>query len=338
MQFSLPKLRLVLAVTSFAMACAFVQCVPAFAANVNLAWDPKSDPGLAGYKIYHGTSSRNYGTSINVGNVTTYSVTGLNSGTYYFAVTAYYTSGSQTGFSNEVSVTVNTATPTLPGFVCTLAFTENSGTTTSDSSGNSNTGTLSGASWTSQGKFDRALSFDGLNNAVTVNNSSSLVLSNGMTVEAWVYPVGALAGWKSVVRKEGEAYFLAASSTQGNVPAAGGHFGSVSNTQNVFAASPLPLNTWTHLAATYDGSVLTLFVNGNQVSNLTVGGPIRNDPLPLRIGNSQYTGEGFPGRIDEVRIYNRALTQSEIQNDMNTSIGGTSATSPLPAPTNVSVK
>jgi hypothetical protein len=338
MQFLVRKLRLVLTVTGFAMACALVQCITALAANVNLAWDPKSDTGLAGYKIYYGTSSRNYGTSINVGNVTTYSVTGLNSGTYYFAVTAHYTSGSQTGFSNEVSVTVASGSPTLSSLVGAFAFNENSGMTTGDSSGNSNTGSLSGASWTSQGKFGSALSFDGLNNVVTVNDSSSLALTNGMTVEAWVYPVAPLQGWKAVLGKEGDAYFLAGSSSLGNVPAVGGHFGSVSNTQNVFGTSPLPLNTWSHLAATYDGSVLTLFVNGNQASNLTVGGPIRNDPLPVRIGNSQYPGEGFPGRIDEVRIYNRALTQSEIQNDMNTSIGGTSANSPLPAPTNVSVK
>jgi concanavalin A-like lectin/glucanase superfamily protein/Big-like domain-containing protein len=438
MQSSLQNVRLILSATSLVIACTLGQCLSAFAANVNLAWDPKTDSGLAGYKVYYGTSSRSYGTPINVGNVTTYSVTGLNSGTYYFTVTAYYTSGSETGFSNEVSTTVtsvtpdstpptitltspgngssssgtitvsanasdnvgvagvqfmvdgvnlgsedtsspysvswntatasngshtltarardaagnqttssaitvsvsNTATvPTLSGLVAAFAFNENSGTTAADLSGNSNTASISGATWTSQGKFGNALTFDGVNNVVTVNDSSSLWLSNGMTLEVWVYPVNSLAGWKSVVRKEGDAYLLGASSLFGNAPAAGGHFTSDAYTYDVFDTSPLPVNTWTHLAATYDGSVLTLFVNGNQVSNRTVGGQIRNDPLPLRIGNSQYSGEGFPGMIDEVRIYNRALTQSEIQKDMNTPIGGTApAGTPLPAPTNVSVK
>jgi Big-like domain-containing protein/fibronectin type III domain protein len=110
MQFSLRKLRLVISVIGFVTACTLIQCLSVFAQSVNLAWDPKTDSGLAGYKIYQGTSSRNYSTSINVGNVTSYTVAGLNSGTYYFAVTAYYTSGTETGFSNEVSTTVTTTT------------------------------------------------------------------------------------------------------------------------------------------------------------------------------------------------------------------------------------
>src|SRR5215510_9740452 len=81
MQSSLRNLRLILSAASFAIACTFLHCLSAFAANVNLAWDPKTDSGLAGYKMYYGTSSRSYGTPINVGNVTSYIMTGLNSGT-----------------------------------------------------------------------------------------------------------------------------------------------------------------------------------------------------------------------------------------------------------------
>ena len=133
MQSSTRKLRLILILTSLAMASAIFQCLPAFAANVNLAWDPKTDSGLGGYKVYYGTSSRSYGTSINVGNVTTYTVTGLNSGTYYFAVTAYYTSGSETGHSNEVSTTVTNATPDSTPPTISL---------TSPSNGSSSSGTV----------------------------------------------------------------------------------------------------------------------------------------------------------------------------------------------------
>jgi len=79
--------------------------------TVSLAWDrpttnadgsPLTD--LAGYKIYYGTASGTYGYSIDVGNVTTYTLTGLAQGqTYYIAAAAYDTSSNQSGFSNEVS-------------------------------------------------------------------------------------------------------------------------------------------------------------------------------------------------------------------------------------------
>ena len=80
----------------------------ASAADVNLAWNACTWQGVAGYKVYYGTGSRAYKTSLDVLNVTSYAVTGLTDGTYYFAVTAYDTSGVETGYSNEISITVGT--------------------------------------------------------------------------------------------------------------------------------------------------------------------------------------------------------------------------------------
>ena len=79
-------------------------CQFALAAQVRLAWDANSESDLAGYKIYYGTSSKSYSASVDVGNVTTYTVTGLTEGqTYYIAVTAYNTSYSEGDYSSEVS-------------------------------------------------------------------------------------------------------------------------------------------------------------------------------------------------------------------------------------------
>jgi len=61
---------------------------------------------VAGYKLYYGTSSRNYSNNINVGMVTSYTVSGLAPGTYYFTVTAYDASGNESGFSNEAIKTI----------------------------------------------------------------------------------------------------------------------------------------------------------------------------------------------------------------------------------------
>jgi len=74
------------------------------AAQVKLAWDTNTDEDLAGYKVYYGTASRQYEWSIDVGNVTTYTITNLSDGVkYYFAATAYNSSNVESAYSGEAS-------------------------------------------------------------------------------------------------------------------------------------------------------------------------------------------------------------------------------------------
>jgi hypothetical protein len=87
--------------------------VMSMAQTVSLQWDANTETDLAGYKVYQGTASRNYGTPTVLGLVTTYAIPTLQPGTYYFAVTAYNTSQLESGYSNEVSVTIPIA-PTAP--------------------------------------------------------------------------------------------------------------------------------------------------------------------------------------------------------------------------------
>ena len=96
--------------------------------------------------------------------------------------------------------------------------------------------------------------------------------------------------------------------------------------QNVFGTATLAVNTWTHLAATYDRATIRLFVNGVQVSTAAQTAAVSTSNAVLTIGANFY-GEYFAGLIDEVRIYNRALSAAEIQTDMSTAVGG----SPPPA-------
>ena len=86
----------------------FVLPLPAaHSAPVDLQWDPNPEPELVGYKIYWGTSSGNYTSSIDVGNTTNYTIEGLDEGrTYYFAATAYDGSNNESGYSNQISYTV----------------------------------------------------------------------------------------------------------------------------------------------------------------------------------------------------------------------------------------
>ena len=88
-----------------------------------------------------------------------------------------------------------------------------------------------------------------------------------------------------------------------------------------FGTAPLATDTWTHLATTYDGAALRFYVNGNLVRTTAVTGTIATSTNPLQIGGDSIFGQYFAGTIDEVRIYNTALTQTQIQTDMTTAIG-----------------
>jgi hypothetical protein len=83
-----------------------------WAADVTVAWIANTETDLAGYKVYIGTASGTYGVPITISTQTTYTITGLAAGTtYYVAVTAYNTTGLESGFSNEISTTTS-GTPT----------------------------------------------------------------------------------------------------------------------------------------------------------------------------------------------------------------------------------
>src|SRR5256884_5482342 len=202
------------------------------------------------------------------------------------------------------------------GLVAAYAFNEGSGTTVADASGNGNTGTLNGATWTTAGRYGSALVFDGTSTSVTVANAGSLRLTTGMTLEAWVYPTGALTGWRAVIDKNVDGYYLVASSDQGNRPAMGGAWPP--GARIMVGPTGLGLNTWTHLAATFDGATVRLYVNGAEAVRPAQTAALTATAGTLQIGADSHTGENFAGRIDEVRIYNRALTAAEIQADMTT--------------------
>ena len=213
-----------------------------------------------------------------------------------------------------------TATPTPsatpgPGLVAAYGFNEGSGTTVNDASGNRHNGTLQGgASWTTSGKYGKAISFNGTGALVSIPNSSLLQLRTAMTLEAWVNPSTLTGIWRDVIYKGDDNYYLAADST--NVrPAICGPSG-----QALFGTGKLSANAWTHLAGTYDGTTVRLYLNGVQVSSRTQTGTIPVSTNPLQIGGDTIYGQYFPGRIDEVRIYNRALSAADIQRDMNTPI------------------
>jgi hypothetical protein len=247
----------------------------------------------------------------------------MNGGSYSYFVRCQDTLGNTN--TNDFTLSFSVAQTAVAGLVAAYSFNEGSGTSVSDASGKGHTGTISRATWNSQGKFGNALTFNGVNSWVTVADANDLDLTTGMTLEAWVFPTAAATAttWRNVLIKErsgGEVYNLYAD-IDTHVPVAYVvRSASPGTPVDVSGTAQISLNTWTHLAATYDNATLRLYVNGTLVRSSAVSGALLTSTGALRIGGNSVWGEFFQGIIDEVRVYNHALTQAEIQADMNTPI------------------
>jgi hypothetical protein len=171
------------------------------------------------------------------------------------------------------------------GLVAAYGFNEGSGSSATDTSGNGQTGAISGATWTT-GKFGSALSFDGATDWMTVAHTPLLSLTSGMTLEAWV-KASSVTNWRCVILKErpgGLSYGLYAGDTTGH---AGSFIRRTGDSGDTDATDPavLPLNTWVHVAATYDGLTLRTYVGGQQVAATPV--PEQSPLRPIRCASAE---------------------------------------------------
>ena len=251
---------------------------------------------------------------------TSFSDSGLASGTSYsYRVRASDASGNFGGYSNVASA-VTTSRRRRPGWWPPTRSTRARARPSPTLRATATPARSAAGCLEHRRTYGGALSFNGVDSLVRVANSASLNLGAAMTLEAWIQPTAAQSGWRTIVQREVDAYFLNASTAAAACgPPAAAHSGGAT----VFVSGPTasPVNAWTHVALTYDGTILQLYVNGVQAASQARTGSIQASSNPLRIGGNSPYGEYFQGLIDEVRIYNRALTQAEIQTDMATPIG-----------------
>ncbi|NYZ78590.1 LamG domain-containing protein [Candidatus Micrarchaeota archaeon] len=192
-----------------------------------------------------------------------------------------------------------------------------SNTTTNDSSGNGNTGTLHGATWNFSGKYGKALQFDGSSSYVDCGSNSYLKfnLTNNFTVEAWVNPAldsndRVIVGnaWNS------PGYHLRITSANK------ARFILVKSGSDYNYSETAVLSTgWHHIAGTWDGTTVTIYLDGVLDSTTGSSGTLDNmvSTYNLTIGNLQGQAKYFQGTIDEVAIYNRTKPADEIAADAN---------------------
>jgi uncharacterized repeat protein (TIGR01451 family) len=293
--------------------------------HVNLSWGPATDNvGVMDYRIQRcdGVCTSTGFVKIGTLAATTFNDSGLTPSTTYSYMVIAEDSSNNLGPSSNVSIVTTLAT--IPELVAAYSFDEGTGTTVADASGNNRTGTIANATWTTTGKYGKALSFNGTSAKVRIPDDPGLHLSTAVTLEAWVNPSTVTSAWRDVIYKGNDNYFIMGTTTQSGRPSVGGTFGGAN--VNNYGPSTLPLNTWSHLAATYDSATLRLYVNGVQVASAARTGTMAVSTNPLEIGGDSIFGQYFKGMIDEVRVYNIALTPTQIQTDMAT---GISAASPV---------
>ena len=140
-----------------------------------------------------------------------------------------------------------------------------------------------------------------------------------MTLEAWVKPSALGTAWRTVVFKERTGSVVYSLYGNQNTSRPVGQV-FIGGERNALGSATLPLNVWTHIAVTFDGGNLRFYANGALTATTAVSGSMAASTGVLRIGGNSIWSEWFQGVIDEVRIYNRALSASEIQTDLNTAV------------------
>ena len=188
-----------------------------------------------------------------------------------------------------------------------------------DSSGNGNNGMVYGTEDYVDSPMGQALSFDGVNNYVDCGNGASLRPTSALTVEAWVKYAGFFSD------NTGHAIVSEAQFTSNGFmlyQACGTPYNRVryfvKTDTGLFigqSGTPLSINTWYHLAMTYDGSDLTLYIGGVYDSSISATGNVKwSGTTPnLYIGSTYIAGgTKFKGLIDDVRIWNVALSQDQL--------------------------
>lgn len=185
-----------------------------------------------------------------------------------------------------------------------------SGTTAYDRSGQGNNGTLTNGPTQAIGKVGQALNFDGVDDYVVVGSLSNPPSINAITMSSWIYWKSSTESYNTILENYG------GSSGYGILLRSDQKIASYFNNSGGYidgGGSSVPFNTWTHIVSTYDGANVKIYINGVLDQTLGWVGSFSNN-TNLRIGHDQFgAGRYFNGAIDDVRIYNRALSASEVK-------------------------
>ena len=291
---------------------------PTSSTQLALSWTNNAT-NEAGFDIYRSTSPTGpFTTQVGTtgANINVYSDSDLTpQTTYYYQVNAVNSAGNSTNTSTASATTFSPFTP--PGLVAYWNFDEGTGETANDVTGNGHAGMLNGeVDWIPGFIGAAALNFHGTGNAVSnvdVPSSAALEFSatQSFTLSAWIDP-GALKssdeGAICASRDQGAYYGIWINSSNQWV-----FRGGVVGGTQTDVVGPTATETWTHVAVVQNGAAgtRTLYINGAAVA--TGAAQAANGAGDFWIGQANSVEQAFPGSIDEVRLYNAALTATQIQ-------------------------
>ena len=190
-----------------------------------------------------------------------------------------------------------------------------------DDSGNGNNGTVNGATLTTDrfGNSNSSYSFDGVNNFISVPSNSSISPTNSLTLSCWVY-VNNSNAWNQFVTKRFSdnispfnSYIIAENNNgQGSSENYTSGIKFANNSVSLNDNNSLPINVWYNYVLVYDGSTMKLYRNGILVNSISASGEISYSSLPLYFGSTGVIGQCLNGKLDDIGIWNRALTPTEV--------------------------
>ncbi len=164
-----------------------------------------------------------------------------------------------------------------------------------------------------QGKFGKALSFDGVDDYVEVPDSSSLHITDEVTVLAWIKPAINREQYIETKHPYDGVYRLGLN-PEGKIWVRLVREDGTVIVDNGYSNKVVELNKWNFVGFTYDGSKVIKYLNGENVYEITgLSGKLNTDPGDLYVGTFAPASYNFNGAIDEVIIYNRSLSEDEIK-------------------------
>jgi hypothetical protein len=222
------------------------------------------------------------------------------------------------------------ADPDLIGY---WKFDETSGTTAQDATGNGNDGTLNGDPQWVAGELGGALEFDGEGDYVDIGNDPIFNITGQITVACWIKVSQFTDSWQAIFTMGDDSWRLQRQTTTDNLCWACTGVTGTPGDWWLYGDVNVNDGEWHHTAGVYDGSKYYLYVDGDLDASKDTSGTMSISSYPVLIGaNAQQSGREFEGLIDDVRIYKRALNETEILGVM--SGGGAEyplASGPVPA-------
>jgi hypothetical protein len=205
-----------------------------------------------------------------------------------------------------------------------LPFEEGSGDITVDQSGNNIEGELNGAKWSNEGRFGGCIHLDADTSYVEFPAAPELDITDQITIEFWILPEQSqgdsnILGRRSAANVGGYCVQWSAQFTGEPMIETWLNIGGWQGTRQQQTVSP-ELGNWHHIASVYDGSSMKQYVDGAIDIEVPIPGKIASIQEVFRIGKAQTGLAGMIGRVDEVVVYKRALSEKEINEDMTKGI------------------